>query len=416
MSSSYHAFGLALLLLFSTAGCAGLAPQASSPVDADADATSATSRFESLASVQSFRALQASIEEMSEVILADAKSEREVSQGMRFLLRTLAMAIDVQGDGNPRAPHFARMDTQVRKVGGDNPDAEYDLVVLDNRRDYVIHGNVGSVRHLSFTVMGGRERGRATTIGYFNERTLDPDEQGRFSLYLTRGDPGNAHHVDTTHGVSSILVRQYIGDRGREELASYEIEVLDPERGAAVPYVTDAEIARAILGTRWAFTSLSTLHRTVMPELLDDPNRFIAANSDDFGADISGSDNLYMLGSYQVDEDEALIIVTDPLEVSYWNLAVESRWHESVDYMSRRTHRTLEDVVVDPDGKLRFVLAHGRTPHPNWLDTGGNREGFLTFRWVGQRDVRATLPVIRRVKRSELESILGATIAESQAR
>ncbi|MBW1884343.1 MAG: hypothetical protein JRJ58_12485 [Deltaproteobacteria bacterium] len=414
MSSSSHAFGLALLLLFSTAGCAGLAPQAPSPVDADVP--SAASPFESLASVQSFRALQASIEEMSEVILADAKSEREVSQVMRFLLRTLAMAIDVQADGNPRAPHFARMDTQVRKVGGDNPDAEYDLVVLDNRRDYGIHGNVGSVRHLSFTVMGGRERGRARTIGYFNERTLDPDEQGRFTLYLTRGDPGDAQHVDTTHGVSSILVRQYIGDRGREELASYEIEVLDPERGAAVPYVTDAEIARAILGTRWAFTSLSTLHRTVMPELLDHPNRFVAANSDDFGADISGSDNLYMLGSYQVDEDEALIIETDPLDVSYWNLAVESRWHESVDYMSRRTHRTLEDVVVDPDGKLRFVLAHGRTPHPNWLDTGGNREGFLTFRWVGRRDVRATLPVIRRVERSELESILGATIAESQVR
>ena len=180
--------------------------------------------------------------------------------------------------------------------------------------------------------------------------------------------------------------------------------------------MTDAEIAKAITGTRFAFTSLATLHRTVMPELLDNPNRFIRANSDDFGADISGSDNLYMLGSYQVDEDEALIIETDPLDVRYWNLAVESRWHESVDYMSRRTHRTLEDVVVDSDGRLRFVLAHGKTPHPNWLDTGGNREGFLTFRWVGERDTQATLPTIRRVKRSELETILAATIAADQTR
>ncbi len=416
MSSPYSAFGLALLLLFSTAGCAGLPRQAPALVDADADAPGSMSPFESLASVKSFRALQASIEEMTQVIFADAKSEREVSQGMRVLLRTLAMAIDVQGDGNPRAPHFARMDTQVRKVGGDNPDAEYDLVVLDNRRDYVIRGNVGSVRHLSFTVMGDREGGRATTIGYFNERTLDPDEQGRFTLYLTRGDRRGARHVDTTNGLSSILVRQYIGDRSREEIASYKIEVLDPELDAVIPYVTDAEIAKAIAGTRWAFTSLVTLHRTVMPELLDNPNHFIRANSDDFGADISGTDNLYMFGSYQVDDDEALIIETDPLDVRYWNLAVESRWHESVDYMSRRTHRTLEDVVVDSDGKIRFVLAHGKTPHPNWLDTGGNREGFLTFRWVGERDTQATLPMIRRVKRSELESILGATIGENQAR
>jgi hypothetical protein len=113
-----------------------------------------------------------------------------------------------------------------------------------------------------------------------------------------------------------------------------------------------------------------------------------------------------MFGSYQVDEDEALIIETDPLDVRYWNLAVESRWHESVDYLSRRTHRSLDHAVLDSDGKLRFVLAHGRTPHPNWLDTGGHREGFLTFRWVGEREDDTPLPEIIRIKRSEVARVL----------
>jgi len=77
---------------------------------------------------------------------------------------------------------------------------------------------------------------------------------------------------------------------------------------------------------------------------------------------------------------------------------------------------SLDDVVLEPDGRVRFVLAHGSTPHPNWLDTGGHREGFLTFRWVGPRDSQPPLPTIRRVNRSELETVLrehsdGAAIA-----
>jgi hypothetical protein len=343
---------------------------------------------------------------MVDVILSDAETEREASEGMRFLLRALAMSIDVQADGNPAAPHFARMDTQARKVGGDNPDAEYDLVVLDGERDYVIRGQLGSVRHLSFTIMGERNARGAETLAYYNEQTLGADDEGNFSLYLTRSEPAGRNHVDTRSGLSSILVRQYIGDRSQEVLASYTIDVLGRAPDEPIPYSNDASIAKALVGTRFAFEALSTLHRTVMPELLDQPNRFVRANSDDFGADISSSDNLYVIGAYQVDEDEALIIESEALDVRYWNLTVESRWHETVDYRFRRTHRTLDDIVLEPDGRVRFVLAHGPTPHPNWLDTGGHREGFLTFRWVGQRDTQPPLPTIRRVKRSELEAAL----------
>lgn len=386
------------------------APAGASAADPASDPASNESptprSFETLKSVQAFRALQGSLDEMVDVILRDARTEREASEGMRFLLRALAMSIDVQADGNPAAPHFARMDTQARKVGGDNPDAEYDLVVLDGERDYVIHGQLGSVRHLSFTIMGERDARGAKTLAYYNEQTLGADDEGNFSLYLTRDEPAGRNHVDTRGGLSSILVRQYIGDRSQEVLASYTIDVLDRAPERPIPYSTDASIAKALVGTRFAFTSLSTLHRTVMPELLDQPNRFVRVNSDDLGADISSSDNLYVIGSYQVDEDEALIIESEALDVRYWNLTVESRWHETVDYRFRRTHRTLDDVVLEPDGRVRFVLAHGPTPHPNWLDTGGHREGFLTFRWVGQRDTQPPLPTIRRVKRSELEAVL----------
>ena len=95
------------------------------------------------------------------------------------------------------------MDTKIRKVGGDNPDAEYDNIKLDNEWDYVILGNVGSVRHLSFTINGSRGAdGRAGKLGYFNERTLKPDADGNFEIHLTKEDDGGQNWVNTSEGVS----------------------------------------------------------------------------------------------------------------------------------------------------------------------------------------------------------------------
>ena len=370
--------------------------------------------YEDLASVAAFDEILVTLASMRDMVLADSQNEREASEGMRFLLRTLAMATDVGADGYPPAPHFARMDTQVRKVGGDNPDAEYDHLTLDGRYDYRIRGNVGSVRHLSFTVLGRNKVGRSAALGYVNEGSVGADTAGNFTLLLSKQKPDEpGHWIETSPDLASVLVRQYIGDRAEEVLASYEIEVIGAEGQPLAPS-TDAEVAKALLSARYGFESLSTLHRTVMPELLANPNQFVRANSDDFGTDISGKDNLYMLGSYEIHADQALIIETRPLDVRYWNLAVESVWHETVDYRKRRTHRTLDDVSVDADGVLRFVLAHAPTPHPNYLETAGHSRGFLTFRWVGERAASPPLPKVTRIPLSELEATLAAAVSKKQ--
>jgi len=70
------------------------------------------------------------------MVLADARTEQEAIEGMRWLLRVAAMSAEVVGDANAKLPHFQRMDTLVRKVGGDNPDAEYERVAIDGRYDY----------------------------------------------------------------------------------------------------------------------------------------------------------------------------------------------------------------------------------------------------------------------------------------
>ena len=112
-------------------GCAGTGSQS-----APAEAAVGENPYRELESVVAFERLQEKVDELKEMVLVDAETEREASEGMRAILRVLSMSSDVTGDANPKAPHFSRMDTKIRKVGGDNPDAEYDHVGLDNRWDY----------------------------------------------------------------------------------------------------------------------------------------------------------------------------------------------------------------------------------------------------------------------------------------
>ena len=362
----------------------------------------AAGRFEKLESVAAFDALMANLAEMRNMILADATSEREASEGMRFLLRTLAMAQDVSGDGYPQAPHFARMDTARRKIGGDNPNAEYDNFAWDSRYDYRITGNRGTLDHLSFTVLLRGENGRSRSIGYVNERDLEADAKGDFTLWLTAKKP-NAPGVwiKTEPGDGSVLVRQYFGDRAQERAATYALEVVGRKPLDPLPPSTDAEVAHGIRMALSAVNGLGRLHHYVTPRLGESPNSFRRMNSDDFGADISSIDNLYVIGTYEIEEDEALVVEVERLDVRYWNFAIENPWHESVDYAQRKTARTHDDVEVDADGKVRFVIAHARTDHPNYLETAGHRRGFMTFRWVGERDTKAPLPKVTKLKVAE---------------
>jgi len=358
--------------------------------------------FEQLESVKAFDEVVAALGQMRTMILEDSTSEREAAEGMRFLLRTLAMSQEVTGDGYPQAPHFARMDSRRRKIGGDNPNAEYDNLVWSGAYDYKISGNVGTVDHFSFQALVREPSGRSRSIGYVNERTLEPDADGNFTLWLTREKPeAPGAWIQTSGGDGTMLVRQYIGDRVTEELPRFEIEVVGRKLLDPLPPSTDAEVAAGIRGTLLAMGGLGRLHHYVSPTLAEPPNQFALRNSDDFGADISSADNLYVIGTYGIAEDEALIVEVEPMAVRYWNFAIENPWHESVDYLQRKTARTHDDVTLDADGKIRFVIAHAPVDHVNYLETAGHRRGFMTFRWVGERDTKAPLPTVTKVPLAE---------------
>jgi hypothetical protein len=359
--------------------------------------------WQRLASVRAFDALMSSVDDVRNMVLSEAESEREVSQGMRWILRNIAMTTDIAADTTPLRPYFVPMDTPARKIGGDNPDGEYHIATIDGRHSYRITGNRGSVRYFSLNVNAGRGLTKRRMAAFLNDKTIEFDEQGNFTLLLSQQRPeAEGQWVEIPEDASNIMLRQYVADRAREELV--EIEIAPLGDAPPLPYTRDEDIAESLTAMNYAFVFLANLHKLVLPEAWEKPNEFISTDADSLGGSISTPDNLYMIASFEVGRDEALVVEVSPPKTRYWNIALETHWHEAVEFLHRPVSRTLENVTTGADGRVRFVIAHRDPGLPNWLDPMGNERGFMTLRWLEARGVAVPTPVVTRVPLAELRA------------
>lgn len=328
-------------------------------------------------------------------LLQEARDEIEVMDAYRVVLRALSVATDVVLDPNPASPVFVRMDTPARNISGDNPDAEYDISVIDGKQAYRITGTRGTVDYLGFQILGGRGMTPRHHVTYIKDEHLDVDDKGKFQLILSVEKPKvPGQWVRISEDASAIVVRQYIGDRRSVTLATYAIELLD--RPSELPIPDDAETAERLVSTAWTMVKLSLLYRDI-PVLHEKLNQLTEMTSQQAGAADSTPDNTYMLGVYDLQPDQALVIAVKPPETRYWNFTVENIWHECIDYMHRSVSVTADHVKLRQDGKAIFVISHRRPKvfpdDMNWLDTAGRRRGFMLLRWIDCPKVEA--PEIR---------------------
>ena len=147
---------------------------------------------------------------------------------------------------------------------------------------------------------------------------------GRFELILAEREPadlGGAHWVQIPADASSIVVREYIGDRATEQLAALDIVPLDPDPLAAL---TDEALSEQLTAMAWTLMKLATLHRTIKPELIEQPNTLLTAQAADLGDADTTPDNLYMIGTFRLEPDQALVLDIQPPATRYWNVTLEN--------------------------------------------------------------------------------------------
>ena len=98
---------------------------------------------------------------------------------------------------------------------------------------------------------------------------------------------------------------------------------------------------------------------------------------------VGGDPNIVIpLGRWELGPDEALVIDVVPPRCDYWNVQIANVWAESLDYVNRQVHLNSHTATLEPDGSVRWIVAHEDPGHPNWLDTAGHERGIMGCRWV----------------------------------
>jgi len=224
--------GLLLLVAFAAGFAIGKGPRPITLFLAGGGA--ADPAWQRLESVQAFDTLMGSVDDLRNMVLAEAESEREVAQGMRFILRDIAMTAESPGDPNPARPDSVRMDTTVRKIGGDNPDGEYHLATIDGRYSYgeIQRGTPGTPHRISY-------RFRPGDVARFHAYPVYKNTlSNRTNERLSRGDRRSVGFIDPLHRPlyvlhPSLAIRAYRGE------GSQQVEVTDLRRQKRAPLLAD---------------------------------------------------------------------------------------------------------------------------------------------------------------------------------
>jgi hypothetical protein len=334
-----------------------------------------------LQSVRAWQFFQDMLHDMTTVVTEDAESEREFLEGLRAISRISALCAQLSVEADADRPSFFDMCTPHRMVGGPNPDGNYYLAMIRGDRGYRITGRRGTSAYLGLQILAGTGLNPRRMAAYVSDRDLIL-VAGQFELVLSAKEPadlGGAHWVQIPEDASSVVVREYVGDRDSEQLADLDIEPLDAD---PVTALTDVALSDQLTAMAWTLMKLATLHRTIKPELLDQPNTLVTAQAADLGDADTTPDNLYMIGTFRLGPDEALVLDIEPPDTRYWNVTLENIWHECLEPRRRHSSVTSKGVEPDADGHVRIAISARDLGVGHWLDTGGRRRGFIVLRWL----------------------------------
>lgn len=324
---------------------------------------------------------QQMVADVTKIVTEDAESERELLEGLRLIARVSSLCAQMSVESDPERPSFFDMCSENRMIGGPNPDGNYYIAMIRGDRRYRISGSRGTSAYLGFQILAGTGLTPRRMAGYVSDGDLNL-RSGDFALVLSADEPSDlagAQWVQIPEDASSVVVREYIGDRAHEELAALRIEASDP---GPLTSLTDGQLSDQFTAMAWSLMKLATLHRTIKPELLERPNTLLTAQAADLGAADTTPDNLYMMGTFRLDPDQALVLDIAPPDTRYWNVTLESIWHECLEPRARHSSVTNRAARPDADGRVRIAISARDFGLGHWLDTGGRHRGFVVLRWL----------------------------------
>ena len=390
--------------------------------------------------------LMASLERARDAIdqpdlMPPPRSARNLAEGYRYLLGYVHSAIERSFHEDPVRPHFRNALSIINRATIDNADAIYFFAALDGRERYRIRGQVEDCRvwrgeappaegrkaphYVIFEVSSGDLAGDSGDLkelmpgvkaqcGRLDSSEIQVEDDGSFEILLAperpAGHTGNfiptlkvvnrPHPTDPDvppeRYATYVSGRQLFNDWEREDAIHLSIAQLGAEGTAPAAYGPEqaaAELRRCgalVRGQMHFWNAFWTIlmgtygpREGGMKGVEFPRNGFNTINAASGATGGGMSTNLYAGGVYELGPDEALIVENRVRAApQYIGFQLGNLWSESMEYANRLGSLNGDQSEVDPDGVIRLVVAHRDPGVPNWLDTSGHAEGFLTPRWA----------------------------------
>jgi len=368
------------------------------------------------------------------------QNSRNLAEGYRYLMGFAHSAIERAFHEDTNRPSFRNALSIINRATIDNSDAIYFYAPIDGRERYLIQGKVEdssawrgekesgeglkSPHYLIFEASAGVLAGDSgdlseltpgvkTMTGRIDSGELKVEEDGSFEILLApeRPESHEGNFILTSRSVKRpnpldpdapneraatyISGRQIFNDWENEEPIHLSLIHLDGDEAtlAYTPERAAAELRRCgklVRGQMHFWNAFWTVlmgaygeREGTIPGIGFPRNDFNRINSAAGETGGGMSTNLYAGGIFELAPDEALIIENRiPLEPQYYGFQIANLWGESIEYANNFGSLNGAQTEIDPDGAIRLVVAHQDPGVPNWLDTTGHREGFLTPRWA----------------------------------
>jgi hypothetical protein len=302
--------------------------------------------------------------------------EQSVLEGYKWIFSLLQVALDVNVWADRGRPRFVDITGPYKKWGGDNADAFYQFAPIDPARTYRVRGKKGDAVYFSLTVYGGPDDGRYSEriVGTVNDRDLSIAADGSFEMILSPHDHPRTWLKLEPDAVAAIT-RDYVTDPKTARRVAWHIECLDPP---ATYRERDADLARRF---RAALTWIREQAR-IVPLPLGEPNTVeepYPVPKVTYGW--AAGDAAYAMGTFDLKEDEALLISGRSPECAFWNLCLWNQFLHTYNYDYERVTINGGQVRYAADGSWTIVVAHQDPGHPNWISPAGHPRGRMWFRW-----------------------------------
>lgn len=333
---------------------------------------------------RAFHALLDTLRDADRTFLEGPRADMDalgVAEGYRHLTHLLGYALDLYLEADPERPSFTPLASPTQKILGDNVDSLYHFAPLRGDRRYRIRGRRGNEVYLAFCVYGGKPDGEWSerVVANLSQRDLVCGPDGAFEIVLAAEPPADAPNaIALAPDAVCVIVRQYFLDRRDLRPATFDIAPLD--RVSAPAPLDDATLARRLRAVATFVREtiqFAPLPSGLPPNLLGPPMPW-SPHVPGWGT----PDNVYSLGLFRLEADEALVIEGRSPACVYFGAQLWNRYMQSLDYRWHRVSLNAAEIAFEPDGSFKLVVAHRNPGLPNWLDTAGHREGVVFCRWL----------------------------------